>query len=248
MFCKNCGNKILEDSKFCGKCGEKVVENTPVGVTSVMLPPISIGKIIFQWISVFLFMSSLSLLSSSDNQMEGTVAVVYDVYSIFAVIVFLVFLSDWGKYRKTQKRWFGWHWIVMLLITSFIGMGVIIFSQALVVARQKAIENPENKVNYVASIVSASKEKITLPKQVDENTTMTDITAEGTTIRYHYLLSNIDTSGFSDELLKDSLISDVCQSESIKNLFDQGINEEFFYRVKDSSQTFLVHFTKSDCQ
>lgn len=24
MFCKKCGNKLVEEAKFCGKCGEKV--------------------------------------------------------------------------------------------------------------------------------------------------------------------------------------------------------------------------------
>jgi hypothetical protein len=110
------------------------------------------------------------------------------------------------------------------------------------------LQNPDNRIEYANTIVQAVKEKTVLPKKIDDSTTITDITAENNAIRYHYLLSDVDTSELSNESLKESLISSICQSGDTNDLFEQGINIEFLYKIENSSQSYLVKFTKSDCQ
>jgi len=251
MNCKNCNNPLSDDAKFCGKCGTNVlIEKTIINKT-----PLSGGRItkkIFQIIAVLLLLVSLSAMSSfSIDDPQGWLSTIYDIFNITSVIAFIAIVTNGWRYRKSgtkNKEWFGWRWIVFLIVISLIGLGTAIFSQAITISREKALQNPDNRIEYANTIVQAVKEKTVLPKKIDDSTTITDITAENNAIRYHYLLSDVDTSELSNESLKGSLISSICQSGDTNDLFEQGINIEFLYKIENSSQNYLVKFTKADCQ
>ena len=81
---------------------------------------------------------------------------------------------------------------------------------------------------------------------MDEVTTRVDITAEPTAIRYHYVLSGVDTSELSNAYLKNYLGSSICENADTKNLLNQNINMEYSY-VVDSGERYFVSFTKADC-
>jgi len=245
MNCTNCNDPIVTDAKFCGKCGAGVLSEKPIE-NKKPLSGSRVIKKIFQIIAVLFLVVSLAAMSEfSIDDPKGGLSTLYDIFNITAVIAFIVLVINGWRYRKSgpkNKKWLGWRWIVFLIIISLVGLGTAIFSQALTITREKALQNPAN------SIVEAVKAKMSFPKQINDSTVITDITAEKNTIRYHYLLSDVDTSSLSNKSLRDSSVSSVCQSKDVKHFFDQGINLEFLYVVKDSTQSYLVQFTKSDCQ
>lgn len=250
MNCKNCNNTLPDGAKFCGKCGTNVSNEKPVE-KKTPLTTSQIVKKVFQIIAVVLFVLSLGTISSSSNHnMEGWFGTIYDIFNITALITVVALITNSWQNRKKgkNKKWLGWRWIVFLIVLSLIGLGTAIFSQALIVAREKAMQNPDLKAEYINNVVEAVKTKMSFPKQINDSTVMTEITAERNAVRYHYLLSDIDTSGLSNESLKNSLSSGICQSESTKELFAKGIDLEFLYAVKNSTESYLVQFTQSDCQ
>lgn len=107
--------------------------------------------------------------------------------------------------------------------------------------------NTYSKTDIINETVRQVKASMTLPNQVDEATKLVDITAEPTGIRYHYIISGIDTSNLSNSYLKNYLGSSICENSDTKNLLNQGINMEYSYVVEETSQSYFVYFTKSDC-
>lgn len=250
MKCKNCGSDTAEGGKFCVNCGVGVL-NEKLTESKKPLTGSRIIKKIFQIISILLLLSSISMMYSfSIDDPVGWLSTIYDIFNITAVISLFIIASKGWQYRKggsKNKEWFGWRWICFLIFISLVGLGTAILSQGVTISREKALQNPENQITYINNVVIMAKENMPLPNRIDDSTTITDITAENNAIRYHYLLSNIETSELSDESLKESLFSSICQNESTNNLFEQGINLEFLYTIENSPQTYLIKFTKSDC-
>lgn len=98
----------------------------------------------------------------------------------------------------------------------------------------------------VTETVKEVKASMTLPSKIDEVTTLVDVTAEPTAIRYHYVLSGVDTSKLSNAYLKNYLGSSICENADTKNLLNQNINMEYSY-VVDSGEKYFISFTKADC-
>ena len=107
--------------------------------------------------------------------------------------------------------------------------------------------NSQSKVEIINQAVSEAKSSITLPKQLDSATTLTDITAETNAIRYHYILANIDTNSISNESLKSYLKTSICGTEATKNLLNRDINMEYSYTVENIAQSYFISFNKADC-
>lgn len=99
----------------------------------------------------------------------------------------------------------------------------------------------------VTETVKQVKSSMTLPNKVDAATTLVDITAETNAIRYHYILSGIDTNSLSNAYLKNYLGSSICQNKDTKNLLNQGINMEYSYIVENKTQSYFIIFNKADC-
>lgn len=104
-----------------------------------------------------------------------------------------------------------------------------------------------SKEEYIKQIVEDAKKLTTLPSQIDSGTTMVDIIAEPSAIRYQYVLHDLDTSALSNEILKSTIISDLCKNKGATNILDQGVNMEYSYTVKNSQKTFFISFSKEDC-
>lgn len=95
--------------------------------------------------------------------------------------------------------------------------------------------------------VSEAKASMILPSKIDEGTTLVDMTAEGNSIRYHYILSGIDTNDISNTSLKNYLAPSVCKNKDTRNLLDRGVGMEYSYVVENSSENFFISITKADC-
>lgn len=109
-------------------------------------------------------------------------------------------------------------------------------------------QNGTSKIELINQAVREVKTQISLPYQLDQVTKMVDVTAEPNAIRYHYILSGIDTSKITNNLLKNSLIQNLCSNKDTKGLLNQDINMEYSYSVENSTQKYFVSFTKTDCK
>lgn len=105
-----------------------------------------------------------------------------------------------------------------------------------------------SKTELINQTVQAVKAQISLPYQIDQVTTLVDVTAEPGAIRYHYVLSGVDTSEITNDLLKNIVGSGICQNKNAKNLLNRDINMEYSYSVKNSAKKYFVSFTKTDCK
>ncbi len=103
------------------------------------------------------------------------------------------------------------------------------------------------KEDLVKQIVASAKSQTTLPSELDSVTTLTDIIAEPSALRYEYVLHDVDTSKLSNSAFRNLIISDLCKNESLKSILNEGIDIEYSYAVKDSYQTYFTSFTKTDC-
>lgn len=108
--------------------------------------------------------------------------------------------------------------------------------------------NSTSKTELINQAVREVKAQLPLPYKLDQVTTMVDVTAEPGAIRYHYVLSGVDASKITNELLKNSLGPNICQNKDTKNLLNQDINMEYSYSVENSSQKYFISFTKTDCK
>jgi len=105
-----------------------------------------------------------------------------------------------------------------------------------------------SKIELINQAVREVKTQLPLPYKLDQVTTMVDVTAEPDAIRYHYVLSGVDTSKITNDLLKNSLGPNICQDTDTKNLLDQDVNMEYSYSVKNSTEKYFISFTKTDCK
>lgn len=104
------------------------------------------------------------------------------------------------------------------------------------------------KAEYISQAVESIKIEMDLPQQIDEYTTIVDITAEPSAVRYHYVVAGVDTNLITNKILKEGLLGRVCKDENIKAILNEDVNMEYSFSVQDSPQKYFVFFTKNDCQ
>lgn len=104
-----------------------------------------------------------------------------------------------------------------------------------------------SKTQFINQVVQKVKNQYTLPTQIDQVTKLVDITAEKDAVRYHYLLSDIDTSGLSNDYLKTGLIASICQDEDIKFTLNRDINMEYSYAIEGSEEKYFIIISRADC-
>ncbi len=124
-----------------------------------------------------------------------------------------------------------------IVVAFILGSGVAYYSQ----------QNFSTSEAYINEQVKNVKKRLQLPNQIDEATRLVDITAEPKAVRYHYVLSNIDSSQLSNDYLKNYMLAGVCKnSEILENLLNRGINMEYSI-VDETQQNYFFSITKDDC-
>lgn len=105
-----------------------------------------------------------------------------------------------------------------------------------------------SKKDIVIETVKYVKSNMTIPSKIDEITTIIDVTAEQEAIRYHYILSDVDTDNLSNSSFKEYLDDTLCRNQDTRKVLDAGINMEYSYKVENVSNSYFVIITKSDCK
>jgi len=151
-------------------------------------------------------------------------------------------VSNFDKNRKFSKG------EIILTVIGVVWFGLVLLGtfSPLIPDSYNSSSGGYSKAELVAETVKEAKSNMTLPNKLDEVTTLIDITAEPTAIRYHYELSDVDASKLSNDYLKNYLSSSICENADTKNLLNQDINMEYSYIV-DSGEKYFVYFTKADC-
>lgn len=137
-------------------------------------------------------------------------------------------------------------------LTYCLGGGVGTYKSGISIATPNGTQNStddvsSSKAQLIQQIVEEAKKSIILPKQVDENTILDDITAESTAISYHYTISAIDSSQFLNESLKKYLVTSTCEDKDTMALLNEDINMEYSYNDKETQKNYSVLVTKNDC-
>lgn len=102
----------------------------------------------------------------------------------------------------------------------------------------------------VQAIVDYVKLQTTFPKEFDKNTTWLDVLAEpNLVIKYEYSIHDLDTTGFSNSLLKNFILKDACTNPDVADeLLNKGVVLRYSYTVNDSTKTFDFSISKNDCK
>lgn len=111
----------------------------------------------------------------------------------------------------------------------------------------KSLNSYQTPADLASEGAQQAKSSTTLPYQVDEVTTLTDITSADNTIQYHYTLHDADTSRVTDEALKSSIKPSVCANTSTTSLLSRGVNLQYLY-VTSGSEQYSFTVTQTDCQ
>ncbi|HOT85705.1 MAG TPA: hypothetical protein PLC78_08075 [Methanofastidiosum sp.] len=143
--------------------------------------------------------------------------------------------EDTQTTKKVEKK----KTLLLPIIICIIAIAVAIF-----VVSSTSKTNEE----LIQQTVKEFKEEVELPSQIDELTILTDIIAQENAIRYQYTISSqADTSVLSNDVIKDSLVENICKNNDLVNLLRKGIDLEYSYKVEDSEQTYFVTFKYADC-
>lgn len=138
--------------------------------------------------------------------------------------------------------------VAVIVFILAIGVGRYLTQGAFTSSTNPSTQNSTYSTSELANeAVRQVKASTTFPNKLDEATTWIDITAEGSAIRYHYVLSGIDTSSLSNTYLKNYLGPSICQNKDTRSLLDRGVGMEYSYAVENSTQSYFVSFAKADC-
>lgn len=137
--------------------------------------------------------------------------------------------------KKEEKRKI--QWLPIIICVAVVTIAIFVVSST-----RKTNEE------LIQQTVKEFKEEVKLPSQIDELTMLTDVTAQENAIRYQYTVSSqIDTSVLSNDVIKNSLVENICKNNDIVDLLRKGIDLEYSYKVENSERTYFVTFKYADC-
>lgn len=158
--------------------------------------------------------------------------------------------NDKTEKRSKTKQGQTWLVIIVVIVVSIPILGFVIPIVLSLMPASSSIEEMSGytKQEKITSAVAYAKQQYTLPTKIDNVTTLVNITEESNAIRYHYILSDVNTASISNSSIKKTLLPALCAEKDITDgILGQGINMEYSYSVKGSSKTYFVIITESDC-
>lgn len=150
--------------------------------------------------------------------------------------------EEWLADEPRRKRRSKVAWSILL--------SVIVVVIALVVSAIASSNSPTQEsaaASLADNAVQQFKSSSTLPQKVDDITTLTDITAAGSALQYHYQIEGADVSNLSDEVLYRNIQPNVCSNTDTRKILDAGVMMQYLYTVADTNQYYTVNVQSSDC-
>jgi zinc-ribbon domain len=154
------------------------------------------------------------------------------------------------KYKLDKRGWI--IFAISALVLFFVAAGFDstvrdIFGNG---SSVKAIQEGNNlsKEELVRQIVESAKSQTSLPSELDSVTTLSDIVAEPSAIRYEYILHDLPpTANVSNAALRDLVAPEICKNTTLVEILGQDIYLKYSYVVRETNETYATYFSKGDC-
>lgn len=147
--------------------------------------------------------------------------------------------------KRIKSKKLGQIIAIILLVISIPVSNTLVHHFKKKLSIKTKLANKYSKAELINLSIKRIKSEMTLPKKIDDVTTMINVSAEPNAIRYHYILSGVTADKITNSYLKNFLASNVCRETRV--LLDEGINVEYSYIIKNSKEKYFVSFSKSDC-
>lgn len=140
--------------------------------------------------------------------------------------------------KKKTTRWVVLSIVIAVVVAAAVGIGTTLVLRTV---------NAANSPAAISRTVDQLKAQYDLPQQIDEVTTLDDITAEGSDIHYHYTIAGADTTGLTEQALADSILPQLCAQKATRDVLDNDIGMNYSYVVEETGDEYHLEFTKADC-
>jgi hypothetical protein len=104
-----------------------------------------------------------------------------------------------------------------------------------------------SKQELIEKSVEQALDTFDPPRQIDEVTVLTDVTAEQDAIHYHYQLVDVDPAAVTQEVLEGVVLPTLCGTKETRQVLDADITMKYTYVVESTGDEYALAFTKSDC-
>lgn len=105
----------------------------------------------------------------------------------------------------------------------------------------------QSKQAQIEAAVEQALAQYDPPRQLDEVTIITDVTAEPGAIRYSYSLVDVDPALVTAEVLEGIVGPGLCAQAATRGMLDQDIAMRYTYLLESTGDTYDLEFTKEYC-
>ena len=136
--------------------------------------------------------------------------------------------------------------LAVKIIAPVLGVIVGIGVYAGVRAAFDAAAGPSKQM-LIEKAVDQALDAFDPPRQIDEVTVLTDVTAEQNAIHYHYTLVDVDPSAVTQEALEGIVLPTLCGTKQTRQVLDQDVSMKYTYTVESTGDEYALEFVKGDC-
>lgn len=129
MFCKNCGKKIPDNSKFCDSCGHKIDSHDKQIKEDDKTSDKDVKELsgFSGWLALFGLGIAISPFAFIFNLIQESTEYGFDVYT-YTIYLILIVSASWINYlmftrKKTFKKWFLGFAILNIAVALLIVIG-----------------------------------------------------------------------------------------------------------------------------
>lgn len=172
----------------------------------------------------------------------GGIGIFVFIYLISAFSIVSKHLKN-EKYRellitpkhKIQK----WMWIPLILL----------FGLSIHLGREFDINRMYSNIDQetIEEIVDSMRRGVSLPFEIDENTTLVSISAKSGRIAYMYILSGFEEEEVSQQELELFVNENFCNDRDFLRLLNGGVNFEYKYKLQGKDVEYTILLTEKDC-
>ena len=135
--------------------------------------------------------------------------------------------------------------IALSILLSILAIFVVLI--VIGIAYNASSNSSSSPESIVTSAVEQYKATNSLPQKVDDITTLTDVTADGGTLQYHYDVSGADTSNLTEATLYGALQPKLCSNTDTRSLLNSGVVMQYLYTVTETGQQYTINIRSNDC-
>jgi len=138
-----------------------------------------------------------------------------------------------------------------IIAWSILGLfiGALIILIVIAAASNSSYQNSarQTPIEIASQGAEEARQNTSFPYEVDDVTTLTDITSNGRVVQYHYILRGIDASNLTDDTLRSTVQPNVCANTSTKRLLDGGVGLQYLYTLQETNASYSFTIYEGDC-